>query len=154
VVDSDDLRNSILRNSIFSNGGLGIDLLPGGVTDNDIGMMGPHDTDAGPNGLQNFPVIEELGPAAGRVEFTLMSAPNTRFLVEVFVSDDDDPTGFGEGQRFRGAKVVRTNSSGSVQAVFHEKNPSVGFVALTATRLGAGDDPRDTSEFADAEVAQ
>jgi CSLREA domain-containing protein len=44
--------NSVSRNSIFSNGDLGIDLDNDGPTTNDLG-----DPDAGPNNLQNKPVL-------------------------------------------------------------------------------------------------
>ena len=43
---------AILGNSIYGNGGLGIDLGGNGVNLND-----PGDTDSGPNNVQNFPVI-------------------------------------------------------------------------------------------------
>ena len=45
--------NRISSNSIFSNGGLGIELEPRGVTPND-----PGDADHGPNNLQNFPIVD------------------------------------------------------------------------------------------------
>ena len=152
--DDDSLRNSILRNSIFANDELGIDLGLDGVTDNDFKMPPPHDTDFGPNALQNFPEITELGPAAGRIAFSLRTTPNTRFRVEAFASDSEDPSGFGEGQRFIGAKVVRTNAAGAAAGVLRDDNPQGDPVALTATRLGPDDDPRETSEFGPAEQDQ
>ena len=44
--------------NLFANGGLEVDLGGDGRTAND-----PGDTDAGPNGLQNFPVIAEIVPS-------------------------------------------------------------------------------------------
>jgi hypothetical protein len=46
------INNGIHRNSIFANGGLGIDLGNNGVTPNDY-----QDPDEGANRLQNFPVL-------------------------------------------------------------------------------------------------
>ena len=43
---------AILRNSIYANGGLGIDLNQDGVTLNDVNV---NDADPGPNGLMNYP---------------------------------------------------------------------------------------------------
>jgi titin len=48
--------NAVRGNSIYANTGLGIDLGQNGVTLNDTG-----DTDAGPNNLQNFPVLSSAG---------------------------------------------------------------------------------------------
>ena len=55
--------HAIVGNSIFSNGELGINLGPSGVTVNDAG-----DGDAGENNLQNYPV---LAAAPGGVQGTL-----------------------------------------------------------------------------------
>ena len=130
----------ITRNSIHDNGGLGIDLGSDGVTPND-----PADGDTGPNGLQNFPVLNSAASngEALTVFGTLDSAPNTTFSVELFANSSCDPSGFGEGQSFLGATTVTTDAAG--HALFQAAGPArsgVSFVTATAT-----DPAGDTSEF-------
>ena len=60
VLDANTINNAIRGNSIFNNGGLGIDLNNDGVTPNHIGFL------AGPNDLQNFPVITNAFGYAAR----------------------------------------------------------------------------------------
>ena len=68
--------HAVLRNSIFGNGGLGIDVGTGGVTPNDAG-----DVDSGANNLQNFPL---LAGVTNGVQGTLNSIADATFTVAVF----------------------------------------------------------------------
>jgi titin len=105
--------NAILSNSIYSNGQLGIDLNTDGVTAND-----PSDADTGPNNLQNYPVITSArtNPSNGTtvLQVTLNSTPNTLFNVQYFSSAAANPSGYGEGQTYRGFDLVKTDGSGNV----------------------------------------
>jgi hypothetical protein len=139
-----DVRNSVQGNSIFSNGGLGIDLDQSGVTFND-----PGDVDTGGNNLQNSPVfssvtISKSGNAG--ISGTLNSTPNTTFRVEVFASDESDSAGYGEGKNFIGFTNVTTNASGD--ATWGGTFPTTDTARVfTAT---ATDPDGNTSEFSAA----
>ena len=146
VVDNSSV--GILGNRIFANVGLGIDLdptpvvdIPDGVTSNDVG-----DVDAGPNNLQNFPVLTTASTNGTNttVSGTLNSTANTTFRVEFFANSALDPTSFGEGEQFLGFITVTTDASGNVS--FIETIPTgvpVGQL-ITAT---ATDSDNNTSEF-------
>jgi hypothetical protein len=130
--------NGVLSNSIFSNGGLGIDLGADGPTANDAG-----DADTGPNYLQNFPILTSAKTSATSttVKGTLNSTPNTTFRVEFFAS----PSGTGDqGKTFRGQKSVTTNASGNVSFTFSTAVKVGVGQRITAT---ATDAYGNTSEF-------
>lgn len=133
--------NAILGNAIFDNGELGIDLDDDGVTLND-----PGDGDAGPNNLQNFPVITSASSGGGSttVAGQLNSAPSTTFRLEFFFSPAADPSGFGEGQTLLGFANVTTDAAGNVSfaAVLPATAPPGHVVTATAT-----DPAGNTSEF-------
>ena len=140
---------AIFGNSIASNGGLGIDLGADGVTPNDNG-----DTDTGPNGLQNFPIVNtaQSRGTIGTIKGRLNSTAGTTFRVEVFASSSCDPTGFGEGQTFLGATTVTTNGGGNGTFAIDASFSPDSFITATATAPGG-----DSSEFAkcvQAEAAQ
>jgi CSLREA domain-containing protein len=147
---SPGLRNSILFNSIHSNAGLGIQLgaeaVNGGVTPNDLG-----DGDAGPNGLQNFPLISSAVISGGSttIRGTLNSLPNRTFTIQFFNSPAPDPSGNGEGKTFLGEKDVDTNRNGnaSFSFVLNRVVPLSSRVTATAT-TGNG----NTSEFSNARI--
>jgi titin len=134
-------RNRVSGNAIFSNGELGIDLNADGVTPND-----PGDVDAGPNGLQNFPVlrIAQLTPLGLRVAGSIDTPAPQTILIELFAnrvpSPGGDPSGYGEGAEFLGTATPGADGGFSVNL------PSVpGGTLISAT---ATDAAGNTSEFA------
>ena len=103
VALASSMQNSVRRNEIYGNGGLGIDLGNNGVTPNDAG-----DTDSGPNGSQNFPVLTGADVSGGRLRIsgTLNGAPGRSYYIEFFGSPEPDPSGFGEGRYFLGSTAT------------------------------------------------
>jgi hypothetical protein len=136
ALDGDGTGNELRSNSIFENGGLGIDLLPDGVTANDAG-----DGDTGTNRLQNFPLLDSL--LNGTVTGTLSGAPNTQYTIELFRIGACDPSGNGEGQTSLGTKSVTTDGAGAATYSQTLTNPPANDL-LTAT---ATDPAGNTSEF-------
>ena len=145
-------RVSIRSTRTRFNAGLGIDLEPDGVTPND----GVGDADIGPNGLQNFPELEDVtfDGSSATVQGTLRSTPSTTFALDFFASsasasnpDGCDPTGFGEGANAFGSANVTTNVDGfaTISATFSAPSVSPGaFITATAT-----DPVGNTSEYSE-----
>jgi len=142
-------ENRILSNSIYNNGELGIDLVGGiedpppvlGITLNDL-----KDPDTGPNGLQNYPWLNEAKHnlnGTTTIKGTLNSRPEKTYTIQVFSSDQGDPDGFGESQVFLGQKKVETNKNGNASFIFNMTLPEVDD-RISATATGGG----GTSEFA------
>jgi len=133
--------NAILSNSIFDNGGLGIELLQlvFGVTPNDAG-----DGDAGANNLQNFPVLTSATTGSTIIQGSLNSTANTQIRLEFFSSTACDPSGNGEGASFIGSATVLTDGSGdaNINDTFPATVTAGHFVTATAT-----DPSGNTSEF-------
>lgn len=141
--------NSILPNSIFSNDGLGINLLAAtgsedprdGRTPNDLG-----DADTGPNNLQNFPVLRSAETAGDTttIRAKLNSTPSAQFVVRFF----SNPATDNEGKKFIGIKTVTTNANGNTGtfAFTPARAVAVG-QRITATATSPGG---DTSEFSAA----
>jgi len=135
------LGNAFLGNSIHSNDGLGIDLNNDGPTPND-----PLDADAGPNGLQNTPVLGTVTTNGSVVTITgtLQSTASSSFRVEFFTNASADPAGFGEGQTFLGFANVTTDASGNGSFAFSTSTavPVGTLISATATNAAGS-----TSEF-------
>jgi len=138
LLDADG--NRILSNSIFANGGIGIDLRNNGPTANDLA-----DPDTGENRLQNFPVLSSAKTISGTttIEGTLNSRPRENYTIQFFSNPSGD-----EGQTFIGQKVVFTDASGNATFSFSPTTAvAVGQqITATATRNSTG----DTSEFSAA----
>ena len=132
-----DYCNHISGNSIHSNGLLGIDLWPEGVTAND-----PGDTDTGPNSGMNYPVILSASFNSGTGETTITGTLDTpspdKCIVELFLSDGD-PSGHGEGVSYEATLTPLSNGT------FTHTFPAPFIInLLTAT---ATDSCGNTSEF-------
>ncbi len=148
--------NAILRNAIYGNAGLGINLDGGtedgfGVTGNDTGP--PHDTDTGANDLQNYPVLTSAatnGVDSITIDGGLTSTASTTFRIEFFASTTFDPSGYGEAERYLGYADVTTDITGGlVFSVPLSVSVNAGeFITATAT-----DAAGNTSEFGQVIVA-
>jgi uncharacterized repeat protein (TIGR01451 family) len=132
--------NAVVNNEIFSNGSLGIDLGPTGVTANDAG-----DTDTGANNLINFPTFASATRSSGNVRVlgTLSPSPLAPYQVHFYSSPACDPSGNGEG-RTRGSVLTGfTQNTGDTSI-----DTTIGDIAagmfITATVTDAGG---NTSEF-------
>jgi len=129
--------NAILRNSIFSNTGLGINLGEYGSTDSTPNDDG--DGDTGPNNLQNSPVLTAafIDTMATSINGSLNSLPNTTFRIEFFTTPANSASPAYEGKRFVHALQVTTDATGNTDldfVLFHELTPGHSLTA-TATRL-------------------
>jgi CSLREA domain-containing protein len=140
--------NKISRNSIFSNGGLGIDLRGPGETDStDVPTPNdPGDADTGPNGLQNKPVITSAKNTSTKTTIAgqLASTPNRGYTVEFYSNPSGD-----EGKKCLGQKDVTTDSSGNASFTFSpaSKVPAGQTVTATARSRNLDRSFGDTSEF-------
>jgi hypothetical protein len=121
-------RDSILGNSMWNNGALGIDLNNGGNNDQTAPSIHSVTTDGGST---------TIGGA-------LDSTASTTFRIELFSSPTCDPSSFGEGRTFLGSVDATTDGAG--HAAFSTSVPAVAAsqaVTATATNQSTG----DTSEF-------
>lgn len=139
--------NAFRRNSIFSNSGLGINLVPPTsepphtVTPNDA-----CDVDTGGNLLQNFPVVTSATSNGNSTEIigTLNSTANGNFDIDFFSGGSCDTSGNGEGQTFIGSTQVTTDSNcnASFDVTFQLAVATGQFITATATDANG-----NTSEF-------
>ncbi len=143
--------NTLSRNVLFGNAGLGIDLATMdesiGPTPNDSAF----DADSGPNGLQNHPLVGGAVVGAESVlSGSLDSAPLATFTIEVFASQACDPSGYGEAERFVGAFAVATDVLGT--AIFRQPIPG-GFRAGELITTTATNADGSTSELSPCRLA-
>lgn len=130
--------NRILRNSIFSNGSLGIDLGFDGPTAND-----PGDDDDGDNGLQNKPALSSAKTSNGSttIQVRLSFKPNETYTVRLFSNPSGD-----EGKTFIGKRTVTTSVDGLRSFTFSPKKAVAAGKTVTATATDSGG---NTSEFSE-----
>jgi CSLREA domain-containing protein len=133
--------NTFSQNAIYDNSQFGIDLGGDGVTANDL-----DDADTGPNDNQNFPTILDVTALETELHLrvSLQSSPHQMYRIEFFASADADPSGFGQGQAYFGAKDVMTDEFGYAEAIYIQPGfLPFGNLSATATDFFTG----STSEF-------
>ena len=145
-VSGGGVSNTIRKNRIYANGGLGINLLGredarranDGVTPNDT-----RDTDVGPNELLNFPVGVTAFLYDGTTYISgVLDAPNLDVtVIDVYANASIDASGFGEGQLYVG--TVKPNKQGVFHLTISTPLP-YPFLSATATDKAVGG---STSEF-------
>jgi hypothetical protein len=126
---------SILSNSIFANGMLGISR-----------SLTTSPTPNTANGAQNFPVLQSAVTDSNgtTVQGTLNSTPSTTFRIEFFANPAADPSGFGQGQTFLGFTTVTTDANGNASFTTTFSPAVAAGQVISATSTG----PAGTSEFA------
>lgn len=124
---------NVIGNSIYQNGGLGINLGAEGVQANDF-----QDADRGANGLMNYPTLYSASPNRDKVTVIGMmeSLPYTSFTIRFYSSRRcDEPSGHGEGMHYLGESNVTADASGTarIMADLPFVNAEDKFVSATAT---------------------
>ena len=161
--------NLVTANSIFNNGGLGLNLSggteTGGVTANDSG-----DGDSGANNLLNYLTWNSVVPSGNNLEYDLdVDVPTGSYRIEFYANAvcNADQTGVaqaethGEGQQLLGS--ISFTSSGSEINIDSDLDPGDNFPELSGvvpglvggeiTALVIDDNNGHTSEFSACETA-
>jgi CSLREA domain-containing protein len=126
---SGSTNNTIIGNSIFNNGDLGIELNPlSGVTEND-----PGDADAGANDLLNFPEnMEYEDDGTDTTIYFDLDVPAGDYRIEFFNVIAPDPSGNGEGDTFLGSVDVTSAGTG-IESFSHTLTGQTGMFYFSAT---------------------
>ncbi|HAZ47375.1 MAG TPA: hypothetical protein DCZ55_23695 [Cyanobacteria bacterium UBA11371] len=138
IAIADGTGDRISANSIWGNGGIGIDLGNNGVTANDV-----DDADTGANNLQNFPVFATVSKNGSTLNVTYrVPSSNTNssypIRIEFFLSD-----GTGEGKTFLGVDTYNTPNTDKTFSFSPTVTVNLGDkIVATAT-----DNNGNTSEF-------
>ena len=104
-------NNTITRNSIYENVGLGIDLDFNGLTGSPMVTIDDDgDLDAGPNNVQNFPILDSVR-RIGSTTFAFYGKAPAGSTIEFFINDGQSNKhggvtfNYGEGKTFLGSGV-------------------------------------------------
>jgi hypothetical protein len=150
VRDASTTNNSILRNRIYDNVALDIDLNDDGISANDA-----NDADAGPNDILNYPNITKARHSSGTltVDYTL-DVPAGDYRIEFFKNPGGaHGSGNGGGESYASADSI-THSGSGLEIFSHVFPGSAGdIITATATEELAGPTYDSTSEFSNAMTA-
>lgn len=138
IMDNTTLNNKISANSIYDNDFLGIDIFPTGVNPNDVG-----DTDDGPNGMMNVPVISTTGhdlvSGTTFITGTLDTQNPQNATVEIFKAAPGSYFNYGQGKVYLGSTTPDASGNWEIDVLGISTSD---IVTTTAT-----DENGNTSEF-------
>ncbi len=133
--------NSVRRNSIFSNAGLGIDVAPAGPNPNQ-----PSGSGTGANNLQDYPVFSSFSfnGSTATVQGSFPGTPNTTYTLDFYANPPAGFSAYYQGKTYLGSIPATANASGVADFSASFTNVPSGQTYITAT---ATDSTGDTSEF-------
>jgi parallel beta-helix repeat protein len=138
---SNTTGNRFWMNSVFENGGLGVDLGNDGVTAND-----PLDGDSGPNDLLNHPVLTAATAHDGVTTVTAtVDIPLGFAEIQFFVNESCDASGHGEGGTYVGSEGLNSPGGGPTLVNVDLPGEFAGRFLTAATSMISP--VRETSEF-------
>lgn len=145
--------NSLVENTVHSNGELGIDLDVTGVVNGDgVTPNDPLDADIGGNNGQNHPTLSAVTRSASTVNATvaLSSLPNTNVRIRYCLVTSIDASGRGECDLpvLNISQTLTTDASGNASAATPALPYTPGAIGLTATAARIVGALEDTSEYA------
>ena len=131
--------NTISRNLIYANGGIGIDLGADGPTSNHVGGPIP-----GPNEFQNYPVLRaaSLTGHGTTISGALNGAATATYTIEFFGNQPGAES--AQGATFLGSANVTTDATGNASIALTVPAAAAAGQLVTAT---ATDAAGNTSEF-------
>ncbi len=142
--------NTIIRNSIYDNVALDLDLNDDGITAND-----PFDADGDPNDLLNYPDVTRVRNSGGTLtaDFRL-DVPAGDYRIEFFKNPGGaHSSGNGGGEAYASAKTITHGGTG-IEAFTHTFPGSSGdIITATTTEEFGGPTYGSTSEFSIPETA-
>ena len=143
-------NNTIIRNSIYDNVALDIDLNDDGISANDA-----LDSDVGPNDILNYPDVTRVRNSGGTLtaDFRL-DVPAGDYRIEFFKNPGGaHSSGNGGGESFASAKTITHGGTG-IESFTHTFPGSSGdIITATTTEEFGGPTYGSTSEFSNQETA-
>ncbi|MCH2200194.1 MAG: hypothetical protein MK081_15580 [Flavobacteriales bacterium] len=134
--------NSFRGNTIFGNGGLGIDRgFDWWPNENDAG-----DADAGPNDGINHPVIEQVAESGDDYIISILvdAAPSTTYVVDLYANAECDDSEYGEGRYYITSIEMTTDGSGQA-SVDYTHTPEAEHAVFSALMTNVA--TNSSSEF-------
>lgn len=141
------VASALIRNAIYGNLGIGIDLGGDGVSPSDL-----FDVDNGANNLQNFPTInlrlrdQDFTWVTG----SMVGIPGTTYTIDYFATDTSSAVALEsglQGGRFLGSQVVEVGPQGSTYFENDELPPIDESDVLTAMAMDPFGNSSEFSHF-------